>query len=86
MTEKARPALPFLLGLSLFVVGISGVALIAFPDIVPFSVTLWVAASSCTSQTLLLLGAAFATPVVLAYSALAYWIFRGETPEQGWEA
>ena len=26
------------------------------------------------------------TPLVLAYSALAYWIFRGKTPEQGWEA
>jgi cytochrome bd ubiquinol oxidase subunit II len=86
ITEKARPALPFLLGLFLFVVGISGIALIAFPDIVPFSVTLWEAASSSTSQTLVLVGAAFVTPVVLAYSALAYWIFRGKTPEQGWEA
>ena len=86
MTEKTRPAVPFLLGLFLFVVGISGIALIAFPDIVPFSVTLWEAASSSTSQTLVLVGAAFVTPVVLAYSALAYWIFRGKTPEQGWEA
>jgi cytochrome bd ubiquinol oxidase subunit II len=85
-TEKARPALPFLLGLSLFVLDISGIALIAFPDIVPFSVTLWEAASSSTSQTLVLVGAAFVTPVVLAYSALSYWIFRGKTPEQGWEA
>src|SRR5712671_1060620 len=86
MTEKARPALPFLLGLFLFVVGISGIALIAFPDIVPFGVTLWEAASSSTSQTLVLVGAAFVTPMVLAYSAFAYWIFRGKTPEQGWEA
>ena len=85
MTEKTRPAVPFLLGLFLFVVGISGIALIAFPDIVPFGVTLWEAASSSSSQTLVLVGAAFVTPIVLAYSALAYWIFRGKTPEQGWE-
>jgi len=86
ISEKTKPAVPFLLGLCLFVVGISGVALIAFPDIVPFSVTLWDAASSSTSQTFVLLGAAIVTPMVLAYSAFAYWIFRGKTPEKGWEA
>lgn len=86
MAKKTRAAVPFLLGLFLFVVGISGIALIAFPDIVPFNVTLWEAASSSTSQTLVLAGAAFVTPVVLTYSAFAYWIFRGKTPEKGWEA
>jgi cytochrome bd-type quinol oxidase subunit 2 len=35
---KSRPALPFLIGLLLFIVGISGIALILFPEIVPFSV------------------------------------------------
>jgi cytochrome d ubiquinol oxidase subunit II len=77
---------PFLLGQFLFVVGISGIALLAFPYIVPFSVTLWEAASSSASQTFVLVGAAFVTPMVLTYSAVAYWIFRGKTPEQGWEA
>ena len=86
MTRKTRPAVPFLLGLFLFVVGILGIAVIVFPDIVPFSVTLWEAASSSTSQTLVLVGAAVVTPIVLAYSAFAYWIFRGKTPERGWEA
>jgi cytochrome d ubiquinol oxidase subunit II len=86
MTEKARPAVPFLLGQFLFVLGISSIALIAFPDIVPFTVTLWQAASSSTSQTLVLVGAAFVTPIVLTYSAFAYWIFRGKTPEKGWES
>lgn len=82
----SRPALPFLLGLLLFVVGISGIALIVFPEIVPFSVSLWDASSSSTSQGLVMIGAACVTPVVLAYSAFAYWIFRGKTPENGWEA
>ena len=86
MTEKARPAVPFLLGLFLFLVGISGLALIAFPDMVPFSVNLWEAASSSASQTFVLVGAALVTPIILTYSAFAYWIFRGKTPEKGWEA
>jgi cytochrome d ubiquinol oxidase subunit II len=83
---QSRPAPPFLLGVSLFVVGISGIALIAFPKIVPFSVSVWDASSSPSSQRLVMIGAACVTPVVLAYSAFAYWIFRGKTPENGWGA
>jgi len=84
LTERSTPALPFLLGLCLFVVGISGMVLIVFPYVVPFSVSLWDAASSSTSQQFVLIGAAFVAPVVLAYSAFAYWIFRGRTPDKGW--
>jgi cytochrome bd ubiquinol oxidase subunit II len=84
LTEKSKPAMPFVFGLFLFVVGIAGIALIVFPNIVPFSLSLWDAASSSTSQQFVLIGAAVVTPVVLAYSAFAYWIFRGRTPEKGW--
>ncbi len=85
LTERVRPAILLTLGLFLFVVGISGMALIVFPNIVPFSVSLWDAASSSTSQEFVLIGAIIVTPVVLGYSAFAYWIFRGRTPEKGWE-
>ena len=84
LTEKGKPAMPFVFGLFLFVVGIAGIVLIVFPNIVPFSLSLWDAASSSTSQQFALIGAAFVIPVVLAYSAFAYWIFRGRTPEKGW--
>jgi cytochrome d ubiquinol oxidase subunit II len=84
VAEKSRHALPFFLGLLLFDVGMAGLALILFPDIVPFSVSLWDAASSSKSQLFVLAGAAFATPIVLGYNAFAYWIFRGRTPEDGW--
>jgi cytochrome d ubiquinol oxidase subunit II len=84
LKENGRPALPFFLGLFLFTVGISGMALIVFPYIVPFSLSLWDTASSSTSQQFVLIGAAVVTPMVLAYSAFAYWIFRGRTPEKGW--
>ena len=86
LPKKTRAAVPFLLGQFLFIVGMSVIGLMAFPYIVPFSVTLWEAASSSASQTFVLAGAAFVTPVVLTYSAVAYWIFRGKTPEQGWGA
>jgi cytochrome bd ubiquinol oxidase subunit II len=85
LTERVRPAIPLVLGLFLFVVSISGMALIVFPNIVPFSVSLWDAASSSASQEFVLIGATIVTPVVLGYSAFAYWVFRGRTPEKGWE-
>ena len=85
LAERVRAAILLILGLFLFVVGISGLAWIVFPNIVPFSVSLWDAASSSTSQEFVLMGAIIVTPVVLGYSAFAYWIFRGRTPEKGWE-
>lgn len=85
LTEKVKPAIPLILGLFLFVAGISGMVLIVFPNIVPFGVSLWDAASSSASQEFVLVGAIIVTPVVLGYSAFAYWIFRGRTPEKGWE-
>jgi len=42
--------------------------------------------ASRLSQVFLLSGAVFVTPLVLAYSAFAYWVFRGKTPVKGWEA
>jgi cytochrome bd ubiquinol oxidase subunit II len=48
--------------------------------------SLWAAASAILSHVFMLVGAAVVTPIVLAYSAFAYRVFRGRTPEQGWES
>ena len=77
---------PFFLGLALFASGVLGLGITIFPDIVPFRVSLWAAASSTLSHVFLLVGAAVVTPVVLAYSAFSYRVFRGKTPARGWEA
>ncbi|MGQ7935974.1 cytochrome d ubiquinol oxidase subunit II [Paraburkholderia sp. D1E] len=77
---------PFFLALALFVLGVAGLGFGIFPDIVPFRLTLWAAASATLSHVFLLIGAVIVTPVVLAYSAFAYRTFRGKTPEAGWEA
>jgi len=84
LAKRSRPAVPLLLGNCLFLISTAAVALILFPDLVPFSLSLWDVASSSMSQRFVLIGAAFVTPVILAYSAFAYWVFRGRTPETGW--
>ena len=76
---------PFYLGLILFALGVLGLGVAILPYIVPYRLTLWEAASATSSQLFVLIGALIVTPIVLAYSAFAYYVFRGKTPEQGWE-
>jgi len=52
---------------------------------VPFRLSLWAAATAAQNNGFLLIEAAIVTPVILAYSAFAYRVFRGKTPENGWE-
>jgi cytochrome d ubiquinol oxidase subunit II len=77
---------PLVAAVSMVVLGIAGLALVIFPDIIPFRLSLWEASASRLSHVFLLSGAVFVTPVVLTYSAFAYWVFRGKTPAKGWEA
>lgn len=77
---------PFLSAILLVGAGVAGLAVITFPNIVPFRVSLWDAASSRLSQIFVLVGACAVTPVVLGYSVFAYWVFRGKTPRKGWDA
>lgn len=83
--RKARPLLPFVLGIGQFLTGMAGIALIVYPNIVPFRVSIWDAASPDSSQMFVLIGVGLVAPVVIAYSSFAYWVFRGKTPAKGWE-
>jgi cytochrome d ubiquinol oxidase subunit II len=77
--------IPFLLALLLVALFLAFVGIVVYPDIVPFRLTLWQAASSTRSHLFLLVGALFVTPVILGYSAFAYRVFRGKTPVEGWD-
>jgi len=76
---------PLAAGMVMIASGIAGLAILVFPMVVPFRVSIWNASSSRLSQIFLLTGAIVVTPVVLGYSFLAYWVFRGKTPEKGWD-
>jgi cytochrome bd ubiquinol oxidase subunit II len=82
---KKTEILPFLFGLSSFLLGIGALVIVVYPDIIPFRLSLWQAAASRLSQVFLLVGAIIVTPVVIGYSLFSYWIFRGKTPAGGWE-
>jgi cytochrome bd ubiquinol oxidase subunit II len=80
LPARYLPLLAMLLSL-----GVRGVSF-EFRNIVPFQLSLWDAASATLSHVFMLVGAAVVTPIVLAYSAFACHVFRGKSPEQGWES
>ena len=69
---------PFFLSLALFALSYAGLGISMYPYIVPRSITIWEAASPENSQIFMLFGVAILIPLVLGYTAWAYWVFRGK--------
>lgn len=78
-----RERSPFLASLALFVLCFAGLGISFYPHIVPNSVTIWEAAAPDNSLAFLLVGAGVLIPVILAYTAYSYWVFRGKVNARG---
>jgi cytochrome d ubiquinol oxidase subunit II len=81
---KGRERLPFLLTLALFGLSMLGLAISIWPDVIPGRVTIWQAAAPHQSQVFMLIGACIMVPIILAYTAWAYWVFRGKVGDEGY--
>ncbi len=79
MRDSAREAMPFLLSILLFLLALVGIGISLWPYAVPYSVSLWQAASSPPTQLFLAVGTVVIVPIILAYLAYAHWVFRGKT-------
>jgi cytochrome d ubiquinol oxidase subunit II len=75
---KRQDFRPFFLSLVLFVITYAGLGISMWPYIVPQSVTIWQAAAPAKSQLFMLFGVSVLIPIILAYTAFAYWVFRGK--------
>jgi len=73
---------PFFLSLGIFFMNYVGLGISMWPWLVPFEVTFRQAAAAPESQSLLIVGTAVMLPVVLAYTAFCYYIFRGKTSHE----
>jgi len=69
---------PFFLSLALFALSYAGLGISMWPYIVPQSITIWQAASPPNSQLFMLFGVAILIPLILGYTAWAYYVFRGK--------
>jgi cytochrome d ubiquinol oxidase subunit II len=73
-----RDSTPYLLGVGLFLIGYLGMAISLFPYIIPFAMTPAEAAAADNALELLLWGALPLLPLILAYTAYVYWLFRAK--------
>ncbi|MDR6266514.1 cytochrome d ubiquinol oxidase subunit II [Roseobacter sp. N2S] len=83
---KARKdAQPFLAALCLFVLCFIGIGISFYPNIAPPSLTIVEAAAPDESLWFALVGTVVLVPMILAYTAYAYWVFRGKIdPDEGY--
>lgn len=76
---------PFLAALSIFVLSFIGLGISFYPFIVPTEITIWDAAAPESSLVFTLVGAGILIPIILIYTAYAYWVFRGKIdPDAGY--
>jgi cytochrome d ubiquinol oxidase subunit II len=83
--RENRDSWPFLATLGAFVLSFLGLGISFYPHMVPPSLTIWDAAAPDESLMFLLVGAVALVPMILAYTAYAYWVFRGKIdPHHGY--
>ncbi len=76
---------PFLSALALFVLGFIGIGISFYPYIVPPGLTIVEAAAPDKSLAFTLVGTLVLLPMILGYTAYAYWVFRGKIdPDEGY--
>jgi cytochrome d ubiquinol oxidase subunit II len=82
--RRGRDWLPFATALGLFALTLVGLGISIWPDVIPGRVTIWQAAAPHSSQLFMLVGAAVLVPIILAYTAWSYWVFRGKVGSHGY--
>ncbi len=74
-------AAPFLCAVALFLLSYAGLGISLWPWIVPRTLTLHDAAADPATLAFVGVGVAIVLPIILAYTAYAYWVFRGKTAD-----
>ncbi|GJL86307.1 MAG: ubiquinol oxidase subunit II, cyanide insensitive [Minwuia thermotolerans] len=69
---------PFLAALGMFVLSFIGIGISFYPMMVPPGLTIAEAAAPDESLGFALVGTLILIPIILAYTAYAYWVFRGK--------
>ncbi|MFZ7091300.1 cytochrome d ubiquinol oxidase subunit II [Primorskyibacter sp. 2E233] len=77
--------LPFATSSAIFALAYVGLAYSFYPYVVPDRLTIYEAAAAPESLMIILVGACFVVPTIIAYSVLAYVIFRGKATELSYE-
>ena len=76
---------PFAAATALMVLGFFGMAYSFYPYVVPERLTIYEAAASPESLTIILIGTLFVLPMILGYTILSYTVFRGKATTLSYE-
>lgn len=83
--RRGRAILPFASAIGIFLLALAGLVISNVPYIVPPSLTVWQAAAAPSSQVFYLVGASILLPIILAYTVIVFWLFRGRVkPGEGY--
>lgn len=77
--------LPFAVSTALFALAYLGMAYSFYPYVVPEKLTIYDAAAAPESLMIILFGVCAVVPVIIGYTILAYFIFRGKATELRYE-
>ncbi len=81
--KRLSDALPFAMTAIIFITAFLTLAGSFWPYMIPFSVTIREAAAPPQSLSFMFYGAGlFVFPIVLIYTAVVYWVFRGKVRDQ----
>ncbi len=70
--------LPFLCCIGLYLLGLTGLGVSVWPYVVPRALTFWDVAAPANSLLFVMVGVLLIVPVILVYTAHAYYVFRGK--------
>jgi len=76
--KAKRDRTPFIAALCLVALCYIGFICSLWPNIIPPSVSIWDASSPHSSQLFSLVGVVIVLPIILIYTTLGYWVFRGK--------
>ena len=81
---RSNGSSPFWLSIALFFLGMAGLGVTIWPYAVPEALTIWDTAAPPRSQVFMLIGVAITMPLIIGYTAWAYWVFRGKVGDEGY--
>lgn len=81
---RRKDVQPFFWALALFGLCLLGLGVSIWPNVIPARLSIWEAAAPHSSQLFMLIGASVLVPIILAYTAWAYWVFRGKVGHEGY--
>ena len=76
--SKQNEVKPFMYSIVIFLCSYVGIGISVYPYLIPHQVTLWEGAAPDTTLKFILIGVVIMLPILLGYTAYAYYLFRGK--------